>query len=91
MTEPTTAEIVHAIKYTITQQSPRTIAVRIADLEGKLKAAEKESKQDAEVILRIGNQLEAAELLITTLYDSGCLDIEREELVRKHIYGASHE
>ena len=37
------------------------------------------------------NELEAAELLITTLYDSGCLDIEREELVRKHIYGASHE
>ena len=36
-------------------------------------------------------RLEAAELLITTLYDSGCLDIEREELVRKHIYGASHE
>ena len=42
MTEPTTAEIVHAIEYTITQQSPRTIAVRIADLEGKLKVAEQE-------------------------------------------------
>jgi len=43
MTEPTTAEIVHAIEYTITQQSPRTIAVRIADLEGKLKALEAKS------------------------------------------------
>ena len=86
MSKPTTKELrMKHLKFQGLSDNEITI------ITNRLEAAEKESKQDAEVILRIGNQLEAAELLITTLYDSGCLDIEREELVRKHIYGASHE